>query len=154
MFRRRVLGITLIELMAALAILAILASVAFPLYQRYVTRGYRTQAMSDLSDCAMAMERFFTVNFTYVGAADDGGGNPTANGPPLASTCRAVSPPSGDARYNITLAAGTDTFTLTATAVNAQAGDGNLAVDATGARFWDKNADGDYSDTGEQGWSE
>lgn len=154
MASRKARGMTIIELMIALAILAILASVAFPLYDRYVTRGYRTQAMADIQACAMAMERFFTVNFTYVGAADDGGGIAVANGPPLATTCRSFSPPNGNVRYNITLAANADTFTATAAAVGSQAADGNLALDATGARFWDRNDDGDYTDAGEQGWNE
>ena len=154
MASRKARGITIIELMIALAILAILATVAFPLYDRYVTRGYRSQAMADIQDCAMSMERFFTVNFTYIGAADDGGGNPVANGPPLATTCASVSPQAGNARYNITIASTAQTFTTTASAVGAQAADGNLALDATGARFWDRNDDGDYGDTGETGWNE
>lgn len=154
MDRRKARGITIIELLVALAILAILSAVAFPLYDRYVMRGYRTQAMTEVQNCAMAMERFFTVNFTYVGAADDGGGNPIASGPPLATTCNSVSPRNGNVRYNITITAAADTFTLTGTATGAQAGDGNLAIDSTGARFWDRNTDGDYTDAGEEGWNE
>ncbi|MDZ7824822.1 MAG: prepilin-type N-terminal cleavage/methylation domain-containing protein [Gammaproteobacteria bacterium] len=68
---RKQRGMTLVELMIALVIVGILTSVALPLYSRYQERTYRTQAFADLGDCAQALERFYTVNFTYAGAVLD-----------------------------------------------------------------------------------
>ncbi|MBA4741304.1 MAG: type IV pilin protein [Azoarcus sp.] len=62
-------GFTLIELMIAVAIVGILIAVAFPSYQTYVAKSYRGKALACVVEHAQFMERFYTSNMTYVGAA-------------------------------------------------------------------------------------
>jgi type IV pilus assembly protein PilE len=111
-------GFTLIELMIVVAIVAILASIAYPSYVDSVQRSRRADAMDALLNEAQRAERFFTLNNTYVGfapAADSPGGFYTvAIGNQAAAT-----------------------FTLTATATGAQAGDNacpTLTLNQAGAR--------------------
>ena len=78
------------------------------------------------------MERFFTVNSTYLGAAA-GGANTGA--PAIFSVSCPID--GGAATYNLTIqAATTSTFTLQATPLAAQAADkcGNLTVTNTGRK--------------------
>lgn len=136
-------GMTLIELLIALVIVGILTSVALPLYSRYQERTYRTQAFADLGDCAQALERFYTVNFTYAGAD-------------LATICTDTSPPTGTALYDLSLpTANAARFTLRATPVVGAAAEGTglIELDASGAKYWDKNADG-VEDADEDNWTE
>ena len=42
------LGFTLVEMMIAVAILAILSIIAIPSYNRYIERGYQSQAHAEL----------------------------------------------------------------------------------------------------------
>ncbi|ASK28131.1 PilX family type IV pilin [Neisseria chenwenguii] len=50
MKRQTVHGFTLVEMMITIAIIGILASIALPSYNRYIERGYRAQAHSELVD--------------------------------------------------------------------------------------------------------
>ena len=139
-------GMTLVELMIALVIVGILTSVALPLYSRYQERTYRTQAFVDLGVCAQALERYYSAKFTYAGAD-------------LEKICSVTSPPNanGTALYDLTLpTATTSQFTLRATPVANSAVDGTglIELDASGAKRWDKNADGDTEDAGEDNWAE
>ena len=59
-------GFTLVELMIAVAIIAIISAIAIPSYQSYITDSYRNQAAADVKVCALAMERYFSEDFTYV----------------------------------------------------------------------------------------
>ena len=67
-------GFTLIELMIVVAIVGILAAIAYPSYTEQVRQSRRSDCEGALTGLASAMERYFTVNNTYVGAAVGAGG--------------------------------------------------------------------------------
>lgn len=146
-------GFTLIELMIALAIIAIISAIAVPSYNNYQLRSHRAQAMADLAACAQALERHYTVNFSYQSAAADPSQIP---GAPDADLCAQTSPPQGTARYQITLRSADDShYVLRATPVadGSQADDGALELHADGSRLWYRNDD-DASGTPQEGWGE
>ena len=114
-------GFTLIELMIVVAIIAIIASIALPSYQEQVRQTRRANAQSDLVEMASFMERYYTENFTYVGAV-------------LPFT---ESPKQGSSKfYDLTLTPAPTalTYTLLATAKNGQQADScsNLTTTNTG----------------------
>jgi len=114
-------GFTLIELMIVVAIIAIITAVAYPSYQDQVRKARRSTAQGDLIELASFMERYFTENNTYVGAAL-----------PFAQ-----SPKSGTSYYTLTgTNLTTTTYTLTATPGGAQAADscGTMTLVQTGAK--------------------
>lgn len=119
-------GFTLIELMIAIAVVGILAAIAMPSYTQYILRANRTEAKAILMESAQYMERYFTTNNTYVGAA----------------VLSAVSPKgaTGSAiKYNISFSAGptASAFTLQAETAGSQDNDttcGDLTLSNTGAR--------------------
>jgi type IV pilus assembly protein PilE len=139
-------GFTLVELLVALAIFAIISALAVPIYTQFTERGFRTEATSDLLNCAQAMERFNATNFTYVGT--NPGGDDTALD---ATICVPLSAPSG--RYAITAVTTANTFVLTATAAGSMDGTGDLTLDQIGNRTWDENDNGAI-DAGENDWTE
>lgn len=142
-------GFTLIELMIAVAIVGILAGIAYPSYQDSVRESRRADAKGALLGFANAMERHFTENNTYLGAAT-GGGNTGA--PAIFSQTSPVGVGGGVAFYNLTIgAAAARTYTLLATPVNSQVGDGIMVISETGARGWDRNNDGNIV-AGENTW--
>jgi type IV pilus assembly protein PilE len=74
-------GFTLIELMIAVAVVGILASIAYPSYIDHVRKSRRADAQGALMGLSNAMERFFTQNSTYLGAAGTSG-TPANTGAP------------------------------------------------------------------------
>jgi type IV pilus assembly protein PilE len=67
--RRPVAGFSLIELLVTMAIVAILTAIAYPSYQNYVVRTHRAAAKACMGQYSQFMERYYTTNLTYVGAA-------------------------------------------------------------------------------------
>lgn len=141
---RKPRGFTLIELMIVVAIVAILALIAYPAYTAYVERARRADAQTALMQFSAAMERHYSENLSYAGAAD-------ASGVPTIFATQA--PLDGGSKYyNLRVTAADATgYTLTAIPIGAQAGDGNLTLQGSGVRGWDKNNDGSLA-ASEQCW--
>jgi len=121
-------GFTLIELMIVVAIVAILASVAFPAYREQVQKSNRADCEATILSEANSLERYYSMNNGYAGAALGGGATCPANAAANGATTR----------YNLALVVGANglTYTITATPTAAQSGDGctNLTYTNTGVK--------------------
>ncbi len=146
-------GLSLIELMVAVVILAVLVGVALPAFNDYSLRAYRSEAQSDLMACALALERWASVRFSYAGAADgDGDGiGDSDNGPVAAEVCTPGSVAEG--RYAVLVTGDGNGFVLLArpSADGSMATDGFLRLDEAGNRAWDRDDDGEIG-LGEEEW--
>ena len=127
-------GFTLVELMVAVAIVGIIATIAIPYVQDYLRHSKRADASSALIQLSQAMQRYYTENNTYLGAAVSG--NDT--GIPASSTfAYSQSPFSGNPAYNLRISAATaSTYTLSAIPTGEQAGDvcGTLTLTSKNVR--------------------
>ncbi len=68
--RRRMAGITLLELMIVVVVIGILGMIALPSYRQYVTRAQRTEAKAALLQLATSQERFYLANRRYGSIAE------------------------------------------------------------------------------------
>lgn len=117
-------GFSLIELLIVLAIIGVIASIAYPSYQNYTCDTYRTQAVADLKTCALALDRFYSNGFTYVGAVIDGSAG---------ATCPNRSPAEGQLMFNITLPVATaKTYTIQAAPVTGSSCGSTMQLTADG----------------------
>ncbi|TVR92240.1 MAG: prepilin-type N-terminal cleavage/methylation domain-containing protein [Wenzhouxiangellaceae bacterium] len=112
-------GFTLIEVMIVVVIIGVLAAIAYPAYQRHVIESNRSAVQAEMMEVAQLFERCFTRTNAYNNCAITG--RTTDNG-----------------RYQITVAAAANTFTVTATpqSVGQQSSDvcGNLTLNHLGVR--------------------
>ncbi len=116
-------GFTLIEMMITVAVVAILAAIALPSYREYVRRGERAEAKSTMLQMQNWMQQQYTLNNQY----------PLALGAAPATLLQ--SPPTGTAKYNISLAvAAAQTYTLQAVPAVADAKCGTLTITNSGVR--------------------
>lgn len=114
-------GFSLIELMIVVAIVAILGAIAYPSYQRYLLTSHRVEAKKMLLDAANRQETYFMDFNRYASSA----------------VALNVSTHSDSNYYNLVISAGTNTFTLSATASGAQGSDRDcvtFSVDQNGTR--------------------
>jgi type IV pilus assembly protein PilE len=151
-------GFTLIELMITVAIVGILAGIAYPSYVNNVKKSRRSDATVALLGLANAMERHYTETNSYCDAGGAGGSNtcgaPDKNDTGSPSIYPTQSPIDGATKYyDLTVSVEDDhSYTLVAIPINGQASDGFLQLTHTGERGWDRNNDGDVSDSGEDKW--
>ena len=99
--RKKMQGVTLMELMIVVVIIGILALVGYPNYRDYAARAKRNEAKAALLQIATQQERFYLQNNTYTTVATNVGGTATEEN-----------------YYVLSIdAADVNTFTLRATAV-------------------------------------
>ena len=128
---RRIVGVTLIELIFVVAILAILTALAYPAYLDQVRKARRADAVSSLMAAGQYLERCFTQLNSY----NDAG-------------CAAPSGDSADGHYTITVERTATTYTLSAAPASggSQTSDncgtftldylGNKSADSSSHRCW------------------
>jgi type IV pilus assembly protein PilE len=63
--RSRMLGVTLLELMAVVLVIGVLGVIAVPSYRQYVMRAHRTEAKTALLQLQTNQERYYLANRTY-----------------------------------------------------------------------------------------
>ncbi len=114
--RRRMAGVTLLELMAVVMVIGVLGVIAMPSYRQYVMRAQRTDAKTALLRLQTNQERFYLANRTYGGTA-----NLAALGFPTGLT--------ENGSYQLTIA-GADATTYTATATAIAGGRIDMTLDA------------------------
>ena len=113
-------GFTLIELLMTLACVALLASLAMPSYQNLVLRHHRAQARASLLQAAHWMTRAASANGSYPLPAD------------VPSSVLQIE----GQRYKMSLSSTTQSYTLSAIPLGAQAADacGTLTLNHLGVR--------------------
>ncbi len=119
--RARIGGFTLIELLIVVAVVAILAAVAYPSYNDSVRKSRRGQAKADMAELAQNMERWHTINNTYVGAS---------------AALPKQSPKTGTAHYTFVVNETQATFVITASPQSGQSKDmcGTMSLNQAGAK--------------------
>jgi type IV pilus assembly protein PilE len=140
-------GFSLIELMITIVILGIVASFAFAGYQEQVRDARRGDCSGALVSLSQAMERFYSANNSYLGAAS--GGSDTGAPAIFPASCPTDG---GTAFYNVTIETATaSTYTLQAAPIGGMAEDkcGTLTLTSTGVKGV---ADADAGVTWEDCW--
>lgn len=125
--RRKMRGVTLMELMIVVVIIGILTAIAYPNYRDFTARAKRNEAKAALLQIAVNQERFYLNNNTYTSDMTDLGFAVAGN----------FKTETGS--YNIDVAPGADANTYTATASYLLGGKEAAAcltftINATGAK--------------------
>ncbi|HDZ56625.1 MAG TPA: prepilin-type N-terminal cleavage/methylation domain-containing protein [Pseudomonas xinjiangensis] len=108
-------GFTLIEVMIVVVIVGILSAIAYPAYEEHVRKGNRAEARAVLLNSAQALERYYSINGTYL----DGGSLAKVYPDDISSGSKV--------RYSLGVTTETaDSYVLNAT------GEGNMASDDCG----------------------
>jgi type IV pilus assembly protein PilE len=126
----RTAGFTLIELMIAVAVVAILGVIAMASYTKQIQKSRRTDARSAIMDLAGREEKLFSTVNAYSATPSELGYTVTPDTFPFNLT---------DNYYQIGLTIGNPpvSYSITATAINAQAGDtscASLSIDQLGTQ--------------------
>lgn len=125
-------GFSLMELMIVVAIAGIIGAVAYPSYMEQVRKTRRADCSGALVSLGSSLERFYSVNSTYLGAAAAGA---NTGAPAVYATSCPVD--GGTPNYNLTIQAATaSTYALRAVPVGDQTKDkcGTLTFSNTGLK--------------------
>jgi len=125
-------GFSLIELMIVVAIAAIIAAFAYPSYLEQIRKTRRADCSGALVSLASAMERYQTMNNSYLAAAASAA---STGAPAIFPTSCPVD--GGVATYNLTISAATaSTYTLQAAPTGPQTGDkcGTFTLNSRGVK--------------------
>lgn len=128
--RARATGFTLVELMITVAVVAILATIAVASYTSQIQKSRRTDARSAILDLAGREEKLFSTLNAYSATPSQLGYTVTPDMFPFNLT-------NNDYQLNLTIGNPPVTYTITATAINAQAGDtrcSSLTIDQLGTQ--------------------
>ena len=136
MARTRNRGFTLIEIMIVVVIVGILAAIALPSYREHVIKANRSAAQQFMLDVAARQQQILLDSRGYVAVAAtaDFGNAPT--GSPTGVGLPAPADVATNYSFVVTRdnSATPPTFTITATAIGGQAGDGNLTLNQAGTK--------------------
>jgi type IV pilus assembly protein PilE len=120
-------GFTLIELVIAVAIVGTLAAIALPAYTQQILRANRAQAKQFIEDIANREEQYLLDQRLYTATIGSGGLGMT---PPQETAGRYTFAAAAGGNDCLGVALPTPGYSITATAIGAQASDGNLCLDS------------------------
>jgi type IV pilus assembly protein PilE len=133
---KRSRGFTLLEVMIVCVIVGILAAIVLPSYQNQVRKANRSAAQQFIMDVATKEQQILLDSRNYIAIADGNFGNSPSDATTPGVGISQPDTTSGKYTYAVAVdnTATPPTFTITATAVNGQAVDGNLTVNQSGTK--------------------
>jgi type IV pilus assembly protein PilE len=133
---KRSRGFTLLEVMIVCVIVGILAAIVLPSYQNQVRKANRSAAQQFIMDVATKEQQILLDSRNYIAIADGNFGNSPSDATTPGVGIAQPDTTSGKYTYAVAVNNGATppTFTITATAVNGQAVDGNLTVNQSGTK--------------------
>jgi type IV pilus assembly protein PilE len=133
---KRSRGFTLLEVMIVCVIVGILAAIVLPSYQNQVRKANRSAAQQFIMDVATKEQQILLDSRNYIAIADGNFGNSPSDATTPGVGIAQPDTTSGKYTYAVAVdnTATPPTFTITATAVNGQAVDGNLTVNQSGTK--------------------
>lgn len=132
-------GFTLVELMIVVVVIGVLAAIAYPSYDKYITRARRSDAQQFMTEISSKQVQYLFDARSYAVKIATGGLGIIRTKWTCSATAVDVADVCANSYYEVTISdlannATPPSFKITATAIGTQAPDGNLTLDSTGAK--------------------